>query len=105
MAGRSNPRKEKLPHKELPPHIWGLPLALVPTIPFGTSLLLTKYWGRVLKISRLGLSAYYSLLAYNTYAVSCLEYLRQLYWAPDRLFKLEARALSIILKTPHLPMA
>ena len=51
-------------------------------------------------MSRLGLSAYYSLLAYNTYVISCLEYLCQLYWVPDRLFKLEARALSIILKIP-----
>jgi hypothetical protein len=40
---------------------------------------IAKYWARVLSISNLGLSAYYSILAYNTCAVSCLEYLCQLY--------------------------
>ena len=60
-----------------------------------------KYWTRVLRVAGLGLSAYYSLLAYNAYCVSCLEYLMQMYWVPPRLLKLEARALSIILKIPH----
>ena len=49
----------------------------------------------------MGLSAYYSILAYNTYAVTCLEYLCQLYWVPPELLKLEARAISKILKIPH----
>ena len=60
-----------------------------------------KYWERVIRISKCGLSAYYSLLAYNTYAVSCLEYLCQMYWVPPRLLKLEARAIAIILKIPY----
>ncbi len=34
-----------------------------------------KYWSRVLRVAGLGLSAYYSLLAYNSYCVSCLEYI------------------------------
>ena len=60
-----------------------------------------KYWSRVLRVAGLGLSAYYSLLAYNSYCVSCLEYLMQMYSVPPQLLKLEARALSIILKIPH----
>ena len=34
---------------------------------------ISKYWGRGLRIAACGLSAYYSILAYNTYVVSCLE--------------------------------
>ena len=49
-------------------HMWDKPIA--------------KYWGRVIKISSLGLSAYYAILAYNTYAVTCLEYLCQVFWIP-----------------------
>ena len=37
-----------------------------------------KYWDRVCLIAGSGSSSYYSILAYNTYAVSCLEYLCQL---------------------------
>ena len=40
---------------------------------------IAEYWGRVLKITQCGLSAYYSILAYNTYAASCLEYLCQMF--------------------------
>ena len=61
---------------------------------------IAKYWGRVLKIAQCGLSAYYSILAYNTYAASCLEYLCQMLWVPERLLKLEARAIAMILKIP-----
>ena len=43
---------------------------------------------------------FYSILAYNTYAVTCLEYLCQIYWVPEKLLKLEARAIAIILKAP-----
>ena len=42
----------------------------------------------------------FSILAYNTYAVSCVEYLCQLFWVPARLLKLEARAVAIILRIP-----
>jgi hypothetical protein len=62
---------------------------------------IAKYWTRVLKIASAGLSAYYSILACNTYAVSCLEYLCQLFWVPKRLLKLEARAIAITLKIPY----
>ena len=60
-----------------------------------------KYWNRVLRIAACGFSAYFSILAYNTYAVSCLEYLRQMFWIPKRLLALEARAIAIILKAPY----
>ena len=61
---------------------------------------ISKYWGRVRRIAACGLSAYYSILAYNTYAVSCLEYRCQLYWVPPKLLKLEARAIAWSLKIP-----
>ena len=61
---------------------------------------INKYWDRVQRIARCNMSMYYSILAYNSYAVSCLEYLCQLYSVPARLLKLEARAVAIILKIP-----
>ena len=62
---------------------------------------IAKYWDRVLRIAACGLSAFYSILAYNTYAVPCLEYLCQTYWVPPFLLKLEARAIAKILRIPH----
>ena len=59
-----------------------------------------KYWERVLRIANCNLSAYYAVLAYNSYAVSCLEYLCQMYWAPPSLLRLESRAIAKILKIP-----
>ena len=37
---------------------------------------ISKHWERVLRIPGLGLSTYFSILAYNTYALSCLEYIQ-----------------------------
>ena len=56
-------------------HMWDKPIA--------------KYWDRVIEIASLGLSAYYAILAYNTYAVTCLEYLCQMFWVPPHLLNLE----------------
>ena len=64
-----------------------------------------KYWKRVCLIANNWFSTYFSILAYNTYAVSCLEYLCQMYWIPPRLLKLEARAVAKILKSLSTPMA
>ena len=61
---------------------------------------IAKYWQRVLRIAACGLSAFFSVLAYNTYAVPCLDYLCQMYGVPPRLLKLEIRAISKILKIP-----
>ena len=65
---------------------------------------INNYWERVLRISGLGLSTNFSIMAYNTYALSCLGYLCQMFWVPKRLLQLEARALSIILKIPLMLM-
>ena len=59
-----------------------------------------KYWSRVLRIAALNLPAYLAILAYTSYAISCHEYLCQMHWAPPSLLKLEARAISRILKIP-----
>lgn len=62
---------------------------------------IAKYWERVLRIAACGLSAFYSVLAYNTYAGPCLDYLCQMYWVPPSLLRLETRAISKILKIPQ----
>lgn len=62
---------------------------------------LDKYWKRVGSIAACGLSARFSVMAYNMYAVSVLSYLAQFSWLPARAIRLEQRAQARIL---HMPM-
>ena len=51
-------------------------------------------------IASCGLSASWSILAYNSYAVSVLSFVSQFDWVPVFVLGLEKRALAKILHTP-----
>ena len=61
---------------------------------------LEKHWKRVATIASCGLSTAFSIMAYNTYALSILSYVSQFLWVPFEAIKLEHRALAKILHSP-----
>eukprot|EP00930_Biecheleria_cincta_P032461 TRINITY_DN22524_c0_g7_i1.p1 TRINITY_DN22524_c0_g7~~TRINITY_DN22524_c0_g7_i1.p1 ORF type:complete len:205 (-),score=14.40 TRINITY_DN22524_c0_g7_i1:433-1047(-) len=71
---------------------------------FQTSELLPKFQTRAYALAKPNISVIASVLSYNTYAVSLLEYLAQLVVLPSDFLRVENAAVAKLLRTPYLAL-